>query len=402
MAQLQPDYNAPRILPYQSLLGKFFAPSAPTIESGAPQGATQPNLAAPGTGQLPASGGTLDVDGSDNPVIPPIANPYADPQYREMQEQMYGKIQDSIAAQKLSEQDAAKLLKDYLGQDQAMDLSPLLAWVDSSYGTNLQRGYTKPMTREERMLKAADLQDILRKAGAGVTEKELELLRAKMGDKKSEAEILANMQYRRELLAAQKAKEANKSDPSNLTPAQISGIKSKYLENEGKTIRGLARMKQAANVVNEKLTKIGSMDVYDAEISKGFADLLVNYNTQIAQLGALTGPDLQLLQAAITMPSGLAENFLMNAFGKRTTADIKKTMGTIMEKANFNVTSLGEYTDTITRPLYDKLVNEYHGYSKIGTEQTSDSDPRIDSFMKKNNLTDRNEAIKILKEKGLL
>lgn len=422
MAQALPDYTSNKKGFWDYVQQMYFPTSTQPVynpyevESGAPQGATQSDLNTQNliaTGQLPAAGGTVNVsgEGGNAPVIPPIANPYADPNYQAMQEQMYQKIQDSIAAQKLSEQDAAKLLKDFLGQEQEMDLSPLLAWVDSSYGTNLSKGYQKPMTREERLVKSADLQDLLRKAGAGVTDKEIELLRAKMGDKKAEAEILANMQYRRDLLA----KQNKPKTLADLTARDQVKFKESYQKDYGNKISDFGKARGFAdniqNIIEQKGGRPGWLDDDRKMFESSISNLVLKYNTDFANLGALAGPDLEILERALGVKVGsLTDDYLANLISDPTgvkTKDIMQKFKNVFDKAAQDEAdkAVSIYGDLVKPMVQEDLarfrsMSSVIGGRKYEAGEKSTSDPRIDSFMKKNNIKDRNQAIEILKKAG--
>lgn len=51
-----------------------------------------------------------------------------------------------------------------------------------------------------------------------------------------------------------------------------------------------------------KLKQYGTGLMPEAELDSAYADLLVNYNVKVAQLGALAGPDVQMLEKVITPP----------------------------------------------------------------------------------------------------
>ena len=51
---------------------------------------------------------------------------------------------------------------------------------------------------------------------------------------------------------------------------------------------------------------------------------------------------------------------------------------------------------------YEKVGRNVDNFKQRETIEAKENDPRIDSFMKKNNIKDRNEAIKILKENGMI
>lgn len=401
----------------RDLAALFGGEDAETV-AGAPQAAVAPMVMpeAPQTNinQMNAQALALSSQQQDpTPPIPPIANPYDDPEYRALQEQGYGKIRESIDLQRAREQDAQKLLQDYMGQEQQIDLSPLLAYIDSSYGGNLSKGYQRPMSKEERMLKGADLQDIIRKAGAGVSEKELELLRAQMGDKKSEAEILANQQYRRDLLAAQKAKSEKKTKIDELPTKDRLKIKADFQKQYGQNIQGLAQMagqaKQLENILNEVGQRPGVFHPRRKDYTSAVSQMVLAYNKDFAGLGALAGPDLGILTSALggVQPNDLTEDYLSNLLTDPNGQKTKEVMTAFQGVIDRIVDGVGglqrEQFEGLTDELYEENKKQYkEKIDQISGKKPGAADPRVEAFMKANNITDKAQAEKILRDAGKL
>lgn len=75
----------------------------------------------------------------------------------------------SIEDQKSGIGDAQNILKQYQEKPQQIDLSPLLAWADSTYGGTAAKGYKSPDTAEDRAAKAATLQNYISNQQAKLT-----------------------------------------------------------------------------------------------------------------------------------------------------------------------------------------------------------------------------------------
>ncbi len=103
---------------------------------------------------------------------------------------------------------------------------------------------------------------------------------------------------------------------------------------------------------------------------------------------ALATGDVKVIPTSMIKKMAEANEIL-----KRKTA---QSVGSELSRIELQANKRG--ADILTAvPDYDMLRKEIGAASK--TEQSpAQDDPRIDAFMKKNNITDRNEAIKILKE----
>jgi hypothetical protein len=318
-----------------------------------------------------AKTGALSGSGEESAAVNmPFVNPYKDPEYMRLRAEAEEKARQGIEQQRGGVQDVENLLKDYMAQPQQIDLSALMGLADTWTGSNMAGSYKRPVSAEERKLKAAELQDILRKGAAGVTEKELEILRAQMGEKKSEAELLSQYAQRKAQmeLAQQKAKQ--KGAFAGLNPKQATDLKLKWFKEVGTPMNDLAQVAGNALAAKRIIEAEGGRPLPGSPLyekyQKAVAALITAYNKDYAKLGALTGADLTLLERATgvktsNMGADVAQNLFFDQDGNKTAAvlgDIASAVDRIVSDSEGTTRTV--FGEEIV-PIYREVKSQYEG-----------------------------------------
>ncbi len=129
----------------------------------------KPRLAAAPTVQPPAEApsGIPDVQ------APP---PVDQRKYEELLGRLDPDNLDSFGNQQASLDELSSLYDKLSNKEHETDYSPLLAYHDSHYGTNLQKGYQRPMSDDEKLGAQAALQEHILQGEQGLTQNETSVL----------------------------------------------------------------------------------------------------------------------------------------------------------------------------------------------------------------------------------
>lgn len=175
-------------------------------------------------------------------------------------------------------------------------------------------------------------------------------------------------------LSAQKLEleiEAQKNDVKNgvLTEAQIKAIDN---SPQGKKVSTLGSLKQKVTNYKNLVSLYGtaSFGAQKSTLDAAYADLKLAYK-DAAELGALQGPDIALLEEALRPAT--SGNFITQAFRKTTgngidsiAAGLDQVIGIVEESAGTNITQLyarnpdyknSDYVSTLISPLVTEIVD---------------------------------------------
>lgn len=299
-----------------------------------------------------------------------------------------------VAQQQL---DAFKMLP------QQMDLSALAKLTDQWTGSNLAQAYNRPVSPMERMDAMYKLQNAVQKANTGISDTEMADLERKLKQKSAERTLGINTELAMMNKAiAEKGSSAAKAREDAMRAKQKADFRKEYAEkfmNAG-TMVGSAR--QMAKMIRENG---GKAPIRNPMFNALASQVLITYNTDVANLGALAGPDKELLDKVIGTAGDDVGKFVQNLVTQPGSgAEVLDSIGPKLErgwqnrKSFFDASFSGHVDDDYTEATKAYKANAYGS----PTADASTSDPRIDRFMKDNNLTDRDEAVKILKSQGFL
>lgn len=235
-----------------------------------------------------------------------------------------------------------------------MDLTPLMALADTWYGTKMAQSYNRPEDSKAQLETTARLQDALQRAKGNLTEGDIKALNNQLdsiyGNKKV-AEQSAEAQARIGLINAQR--DQTKSDKD--IKLSIDANKD-YNKNFGENINGIADFTASAtkaiNIIkqnNGEIPQVGNplSPEYDAAVSQ----MLTNYNSHVAKLGALAGADLKLLTNAIGNDVGVIDK-LMRQNIKGGGSSTLAVLNGILSK-----------TDDMINRTKSRVSNVYKGYA---------------------------------------
>lgn len=266
--------------------------------------------------------------------------------------------QEAIANQKLGVDSAQANLGAFEKLPVQYDLSPLMNLSDSWFGSNLLKGYKSPSSPQELIAARSALEGALAKTRAGVTEAEKDRLQQNLTNRQKTAQLLTEASIadlkRKELGAADRDRQSYKDEKFKME------MLAKYNKDYGEKIRGVSQMRgavqDAITILDKnggKIPEFGSDDYnqYQSEITK----VIVNYNRDIAMLGALSGPDKVLLDQIASNDENIAKRaFKEFAFKK----DIRGVLNKIAKEADVKVENLKPQTEP-----YKKYIPEVYNAS---------------------------------------
>jgi hypothetical protein len=276
-----------------------------TRQSGAMMGATDGTLPTQQTvtaaGELsgpPRSAMTLPpVMGSNTPNPPSfdLGGKRDDSDIKALLDQINEQGLAAVGDQRGSLKEKEQMLKDYMQtMSPQTDFSPLMALVDTWYGGNLSKGYTKPMSGADVFGGSQGLQGGIDKARLGVSATESEKLKQELQGRLKLRELEA-MEANKRLMKATTQDLANKNYDFKVNQAKEAN-REKFEKTFGPQLEQANILNRSVNTLKAILQKGGKIP-YDDPIFKGAASALATaYNTGIAKLGALAGADLNLIE----------------------------------------------------------------------------------------------------------
>lgn len=245
---------------------------------------------------------------------------YAGPTEEERQiiDRLRQQQQMALEAQAGGLKTAEQRLQEALAKPKEIDWSPLVALVDKWSGGNLMQAYQRP---EDRNKQIQQLQEAVLKARGGLsdaairaTEKELESInRQKENEYKR-----ANLEYTREATAAAKQNRLQAKEQDRMDKLAKDIGKEKPYEFVTRSNAYVNALNTYINLVDQyKLQPITG----DAKklLQNAFADLAIKYK-EAANLGALTGPDMGIIEQALPNATSLGE-YVKKKMGFGTGAD---------------------------------------------------------------------------------
>lgn len=290
--------------------------------------------------------------------------------------------QEAIANQKMGVESAQSNLNAFSNLPVQYDLSPLMNLSDSWFGSNLLKGYKSPTSPQELIATRSALEGALAKTRSGVTEAEKDRLQQNLTNRQKTAQLLNDAAIadlkRKELGAADRDRQSFKDEKMKME------MLAKFNKDYGEHIRGVSQMRvavqDALSILDKtggKIPEYGSEDYnqYQSEITK----VLVNYNRDVAMLGALSGPDKVLLDQIASNDENVAKRaFKEFAFKK----DIRGVLKKLASDADTKVSNLKPQTDPYKKyipDVYDASFGAYEAAKKgsppqAKTQKLSDED----------------------------
>lgn len=294
---------------------------------------TDINLAAKNSG---ASGGQGFSMGDFTPY-------YQTPEYQQLIKQMEAARASAVEQQKAGIAGLEDRNRQYQNLPMQLDLSPLMNLSDNWFGGNLQQGYKRPETPQDRIKLLSDMESALLKARGGLSQEEQQYLQNRMGLMQKADETKANL-----LMSQAKMQEAKNAktalDDQKTEKMQLEAGK-EYAKDYGESIKGMADFTQANQeaqaILRKNLGRLPSPGSDDyALFQSAVARMITNTNRYVANLGALAGGDLNILSKYTgTSPESVQQYIQQEMAGKSGTL---KTLENLQAQADRNVKSSGE------------------------------------------------------------
>lgn len=200
-------------------------------------------------------------------------------------------------------EDRARILRQSQGF-KGMDLSPLAALVDSETGSNLQQGYQRPLTPEQRDQMARQYDQEAQQGYGALANNELQM-----------AQLKAQEEARRQDTALK-----NKLlGLGGYKPQDIQRMRQDLAKSEdGKKVRAMSELKSLLSSYRPLIKEFGSQMTGEqrAKIDSLNSKIKIAYK-EAAKLGALTGPDMSIIE----------EGFIPMTGFKGTLSEIKQLGG---------------------------------------------------------------------------
>jgi len=202
-------------------------------------------------------------------------------------------------------------LKDALGKTEQkstqVDLSPLMGLADNWFGGNMQSGYKTPYTEGRKEQEIAALQNAIGKRQGAMTDAEM----------KSVSDAIKTEGYLQQGYSSQLKNlmkpEVSPGDARREKQVQL-GVNKDYNKEFGKGIRGLAGLTKQINGSAEILKRNGGIPDFMSEdrqlLNSKISQIITSYNRDYAQLGALAGQDLPLLQQAVGLSGQALKDYV--------------------------------------------------------------------------------------------
>lgn len=230
---------------------------------------------------------------------------YDDQIIRDLMQQYGDQAKEAINLQKSGISSLEQNILDLKRQERQYDLSPLAGLVDTWTGSELGKYYKRPETAQERNARVLDLEMKLQNARQGLSKEQREL----MGE-----QLNAYLKSRKDPLT-QAVKEAqiqwykaNAGKPAQQQTKEAQNLKEDVLKTkESQNVQALIKLQGALDEY-ESLVKEHGVEISGAnrkKIEAAFANLKIKYK-EAANLGALTGPDISIIEEGIAPATGVS------------------------------------------------------------------------------------------------
>lgn len=383
----QPVDLAAALDPYAGLAGSFGAPPPDTSAVTTPPpdtggGASKPpfvtgiSLRAKG---VPTSGFETDAD------------------YKALVDQLGGAGSRALDAQGAGIKTLEEHVNAMKNKELQTDLSPVLGLYDSWFGTNMQGGYARPMSADQRDERVLALEEMVQKARGDLSETDVNLLRSKLGiaEKRIESKEAGarhaedidfkerELQYKRESDAAMQQNALDTkllmAELERTKQATDAGQKDRSEIDKSKTTdRVVGNIEFASALTNlgqmlEEEPSDGPLDFdRNPALKAAYTRALVSFKNA-AGLGALANADLALAAGQIKDPVAFDAWFKGQVLGgTHSTAktQIKESLkGTKQVFDQFHKQLQATYPSEGARPLLNEFTRQYESAAKTKAVQ---------------------------------
>lgn len=386
-----------------SNISRFFfgAPPETTVQTGGSQGAVDGSLTRPVSEEEKAAMGIAPADPMDryaniDDYEALIRRSLSDPREQAIHDRLSEIAQQRQEQGQVGLDELRQLAEQYQTVDDRMDLSPLLALTDSWTGSNLAPSYQRPMNEKQRLDNAMGLMGALQKAEQGVSEQEAGILAAQLREltrsKQVESQALQQVARMRERTAGGEVRDEQKLKKDKIDQHE------KYRKNYGKKIEDLSNLYQSMDELEKLYRKYGGylpVNPKNTDFQKAVSlssQIITSYNTGFAELGALTGPDLGLLENATGTKLSAVENVVRKALGNRGGAG---SLRALMKKLDRNAELYIDKAKNIYVDIHDvidkdaKFYNDSRSLGKlIGRDDPEERALRQNEAAKASRLSD--------------
>lgn len=230
------------------------------------------------------------------------------PESKRVMENLLRYQEESRQGQIQGIEEAKKRLAQYAQQPDQLNLSPLVNLVDNWTGSNLMRGYSQPKSNAEAI---NALQSAILKSKGQLTESDVANLKNKQADIRGQGATIAGLVEKQAELQRQAKEKDNKGNDKDYY--KTTEFRHQFAKDYGNKITGLGEFAQQANTIKDMIKRNGKLptpgDKEYPAYKSATARLTTIYNRDVANLGALAGGDLALLQGATGQSDNWTENY---------------------------------------------------------------------------------------------
>jgi hypothetical protein len=192
-----------------------------------------------------------------------------------------------------------------------IDMKPLMALSDAWWGGDLAKNYQSPESPEARQEKLVKMEQAIQNARNGISETDASVIKALLGAEQGKLGIIESSKGRHEMAAARAEARGDAEKTRQVFKDQMQEEQARQGLLKNKQVDGMEGLTQMASVLNrleEAMGKYGTMDRLAGE-GKAELDSIKGQFTLASKkgedLGALAGPDMQLIFQNLRTPSGV-------------------------------------------------------------------------------------------------
>lgn len=238
-----------------------------------------------------------------------------------------------------------------------VDLTPISNLLDQWTGQDLTSNYKRPLSPEERNALMLQLENQVQRAREGMSGNEIELLKSQLGIESAREmaqERAEDRKLSREALNVNKSALANDRHDKEVQRQREAFAKSDDIS----IMKGTTRFTQALNKYEALVNKYGVAPTGEgaAKLGNAYSDMQVAFK-EIEDLGALAGPDLQILFDQVGPAGGIANYFKAAARGGKEGV-LAQVQGA-KEKARNKFSESAAYVKNTFPDIADQQITPY-------------------------------------------
>jgi hypothetical protein len=169
---------------------------------------------------------------------------------------------------------------------------------------------------------------------------------------------------------AAKEVQHDKTKPEGMSYKDRETFRANWAKNEGLAIEGVGQVASSAQDLLNRIES-GTMNLMDAKTKADVSTLLVAYNTNVANLGALAGADIDILRGAAGLQGSALQQYIYEKLIADTSgADTKEALKKMVEKSDGRIAYYARTASPIVSDLVEGSLAKYATYkqgSQVGS-----------------------------------